>query len=42
MHLTKGLAKAKKIQKMQKEKHMSQFVDNHLMMENKAEASKGS
>ena len=42
MHLTKGLAKAKKIQNMQKEKHMSQFVDNHLMMENKAEASKGS
>ena len=42
MHLTKGLAKAKKIQNMQKEKHMSQLVDNHLMMENKAEASKGS
>ena len=42
MHLTKGLAQAKEIQKMQKEKHMSQFVDNHLMMENKAEANKGS
>ena len=41
MYLTKGLAKAKQIQKMQKEKYISQF-DNHLMMENKAEASKGS
>ena len=42
MHLTKGLTKAIELQKMQKEKHMSQFVDNHLMMEKKAEANKGS